>query len=45
MLEKLFVLNAPMFFENIWEAELSACVDNETMKKVIISPSDSHEDL
>lgn len=45
MLHRLYVLNAPIFFENIWDAQLSQCVDPETIKKVLISTSQTHEEL
>ena len=45
LLHKLYILNTPMFFENAWEGELSACIDKETLQKVYISGDDSHDDL
>mmetsp|Transcript_13489 Transcript_13489/g.22967 ORF Transcript_13489/g.22967 Transcript_13489/m.22967 type:complete len:210 (+) Transcript_13489:365-994(+) len=45
MLHQLFVLNAPLFFENIWESELSQCIDPETLKKFIITSDATHEEL
>mmetsp|Transcript_36544 Transcript_36544/g.56108 ORF Transcript_36544/g.56108 Transcript_36544/m.56108 type:complete len:173 (+) Transcript_36544:551-1069(+) len=46
LLYKLYIVNAPIFFENIWETELSSCVDPDTIKnKIFISTSDTHEDL
>jgi hypothetical protein len=46
LLYKLYVLNTPVFFENIWETELSSCVDESTIKtKIEISPESTHDDL
>lgn len=45
LLHKLYVLNSPLFFENIWEGELQSVVDQDTIKKIVFSPTDSHEEL
>ncbi len=46
LLYRMYIVNAPIFFENIWETELSSCVDPETIKsKIFISTSNTHEDL
>ncbi len=45
MLQKLYIVNAPLFFENIWESELSKCVDQETVEKVAITSANTHDDL
>ena len=46
LLYKLYIVNTPIFFENIWESELSTCVDEQTIKdKVEISPTETHEEL
>jgi len=46
MLYKLYIVNTPVFFENIWETELSTCVDQSTIKtKIEISPENTHDDL
>jgi len=46
MLHKMYILNAPLFSENIWDSELSQCVDEKTCKdKIIITSSGTHEDL
>ena len=45
LVQKIFVLNAPLFFDNIWEEELSQNVDPETQQKIIISSAETHDDL
>ena len=46
MLQKLYILNTPMFFEGAWENQLSQCLDPNIVKnKVFISSNESHEDL
>ena len=30
LVQKIYVLNAPLFFDSIWEEELSVSVDKET---------------
>ena len=30
LVHRIYVLNAPLFFDNIWEEELSVSVDQET---------------
>ena len=45
MLHKCYVLNTPMFFENIWESQLSTCIDADTLNKIFISSTDTHDDL
>ena len=46
MLQKVFILNTPMFFEGAWESQLSQCLDENIVKnKVFISSDESHEDL
>jgi len=34
-----------MFFENVWESELSQCIDKDTREKVIISSGSYSEEL
>jgi hypothetical protein len=45
MVHKIFILNAPMFFDTIWEEELSQSVDPETQEKILISNAETHDDL
>lgn len=46
MLQKVYILNTPMFFEGAWESQLSQCLDEKIVKnKVFISSNESHEDL
>ena len=46
LVQKIYILNAPMFFEGIWEETLSQSVENDTVKKkIFISQTDIHDDL
>lgn len=45
LLHRMYILNAPMFFEGIWETEMSISVDKETQKKIVISSSETHDEL
>jgi hypothetical protein len=45
MVHKIYILNAPMFFDTIWEEELSQSVDPETQEKILISNAETHDDL
>ena len=41
----IFIVNTPIFFENIWEAQLSKSIAKDTKLKVRISATSSHADL
>jgi hypothetical protein len=45
MVHKIYVLNTPMFFENIWESQLVKCINDNTLKKIVISSNSTHSDL
>lgn len=45
MLYKAFIVNTPMFFESLWEDELSISIDKSTLEKIEISGSESHPDM
>lgn len=45
MLYKAFIVNAPMFFEGLWEDELSVSVDKTTLQKIEITGSESHPQM
>ena len=45
LVHKIYVLNAPLFFDSIWEEELSQSVDPTTREKILISNSETHDDL
>lgn len=45
MVQRVYVLNTPMFFENIWESQLVKCINENTLKKVVITSNSTHPDL
>ena len=45
MLYKAYIVNAPMFFEGLWEDELSITVDKTTLQKIEITGSESHPEM
>lgn len=45
LVHSIFIVNTPIFFENIWEAQLSKSMAKETKSKVKISTTSSHADL
>ena len=47
LLHKCYVLNAPMFFDNVWESQLCQYVADQqgTLGKVVFSNSDTNDDL
>lgn len=34
-----------MFFENVWESQLSKCINKNTLNKIVFSSQHSHQDL
>ena len=45
LIHRIYVVNAPMFFEGVWETQLMQSVHENTQKKVIISASESCDEL
>ena len=45
MVHKIYVLNTPIFFENIWESQLNKCINSDTVKKIVFSSGSTHKDL
>ena len=45
LVEKIYILNAPMFFEGIWDDELSQTIEQGTRCKIELSSSNTHDDL
>jgi hypothetical protein len=37
LVHKIYVLNTPMFFENIWDMQLSKCINKATANKITFS--------
>ena len=45
MLDKCYIVNTPLFFEDYWEAEIKPHISVRTASKVIITGESSHKDL
>ena len=45
ILYKAFIVNAPMFFEGLWEDELSVTVDKSTLQKIEITGGEQHPEM
>ena len=45
LVHRIYVVNAPMFFEGVWETQLQQNVSESTQKKVIISASENSDEL
>jgi hypothetical protein len=45
MLDRCFVLNTPIFFDSIWEAEIKPHLSPKTIAKITITGESSHKDL
>ena len=45
LVHKIYVLNCPIFFENVWESQLSKCVNSNTIQKIVITSNSTHKDL
>ena len=45
IIHKIYVVNVPVFFDGIWEDELSKNITSETQKKMIFSQSESCPEL
>lgn len=45
MLHTAFIVNAPMFFQGLWEDELSVTIDKATLQKIKITGGESHPEM
>lgn len=45
MLDKCYVVNTPMFFQDYWEAEIKPHISDKTSSKVIITGENTHKEL
>jgi len=45
MLDRCFILNTPIFFDSIWEAEIKPHLSPKTIAKITITGESTHKDL
>lgn len=45
ILYKGFIVNAPMFFQGLWEDELSLTIDKSTLQKIEITGAECHNEM
>jgi hypothetical protein len=45
MMDKCYIVNTPMFFEDYWEAEIKPHISARTVSKVIITGENYHKEL
>jgi hypothetical protein len=45
MLYKCYIVNTPMFFEGLYEAEIKPYISEKTQKNIIITGESTHAEL
>jgi len=45
LVHKVYVLNTPIFFENVWESQFSKALKPASKQKIKFSASATHQDL
>jgi len=45
LIDKCFIVNTPMFFEDYWEGEIKPHISPRTVSKVIITGESTHKEL
>lgn len=45
LVDKIFVVNTPIFFESFWESEIKPHLSARTVSKVVITGENTHKNL